>query len=162
MDGNPPVPERMAKLGPAQRARADELVAALEAAGVQMPMDSTLCWAYITQDDDARRLNLSDVVVKMCESKYLHEYCNFELGYGIARGVVQYRGAPFPQDQWREVIRRCVLLTSADGRFQQPWPWTAGITAEMWKRQFDRTPSLTDPTVRNIYPSHHKERKKGK
>jgi hypothetical protein len=56
------------------------------------------------------------VVRLMAEGKYLHEYCNFDLGYQIAKGIVAYNveltGEIFPQKQWLEIVRNCVLLTT--------------------------------------------------
>jgi hypothetical protein len=118
---------------------------ALERVGVILRDDSIVCADFIDKGFDADVGNLADVIRLMCEAKYLHEYCNYALGYQMALGVLKYNGSRYPQKQWFEVVRRCVLLTCGDGRFPSRWPWQSGITPQAWHDLFDRTQSISKP-----------------
>lgn len=57
-----------------KESRKQKLIMALNAAGVQFRNDSKLCRLYI---DDETDYSLNDVVNRMCQMKYLYEYCNY-------------------------------------------------------------------------------------
>ena len=134
------------------KARSTELRALLHSAGIaSIPRDSILCSDYIQLGENARVTDVQEIVKKMCECKYLHEYCNFDLGYHMAKGVITYRGAAIPRDQWRELVNKCVLLTTGLTRFPPQWPWLNNITPNAWKKDHDRTSSLLDPAIHLSY-----------
>ena len=134
-------------LSPEQQLRYTTLATALAHEGVALRSDAQVCTDWIEHGAQAKIPALHDVVRLACESRFLHEYCNFPLGYSMAKGILKARGSKYPQKQWLEVIRRCVLLTSGEGRFPSIWPWQQNITPEAWKAFFDRTESICNPTV---------------
>jgi len=137
---------------PQAQKRAKELAAALWRFKIVMPDDSELCREFILHGERAKVPDLHTVVVKMCESKYLHEYCNFDLGYAMAKGIITFhRGRAVAQSKWREMIRKCVLLTTGTTKFPRTWPWLQNTTPAAWKAKNDRTLSLVDPIVPDIY-----------
>ena len=134
------------------KARRTELHTLLNNAGIaSIPKNSVLCSDYIQLGKNARVTDVQAIVKKMCESKYLHEYCNFDLGYHMAKGVITYRGAAIPRDQWRELVNKCVLLTTGPTRFPPQWPWLSNITPNAWKKDNDRTSSLLYPAIHLSY-----------
>jgi hypothetical protein len=135
--------------------RASTLVAALSDQGVVIPSDSELCREYILYGEQAKVPILHIVVKKMCESKYLHEYCNFDLGYSMAKGIITFHiGNAVAQKKWMEMVRKCVLLTTGSTKFPRTWPWLQNVSARAWKAKHDRTLSLVDPIVPDIYFRH--------
>jgi hypothetical protein len=82
-----------------QATRRIQLHMAMMAVGVAPRSDSNVCADFILRGPEADVGVLSDVVRLMCESKYLHEYANFALGYQMALGVLKYHGRrwTFPQ-----------------------------------------------------------------
>lgn len=112
--------------------RRQQLEEALYRAGVELREDSVMCDKYLEGT-----ASLREVVDHMCEAKYLHEYCNFPLGFQLALGVLRYNGHKFEQQRWFEVIRRSVLFVSGEDSFPNPWPWqrAPAITPNAWKRQ---------------------------
>ena len=56
-----------------QAKRTNELIKALEDAGLELRSDSVLCKKYIESDTD---YTLDECVERMCQMKYLFEYCH--------------------------------------------------------------------------------------
>lgn len=127
--------------------REEELQVALSELGLTLREDSTLCRNYIEYGDKADISNVDLIAHRMAETRYLHEYCNFNLGYNLARGVIRYLNGPMPPPQWQETIRQCVLLTSNAGEFPPSWPWLQGLSPQEWRQEFDKTTRITSPTV---------------
>jgi hypothetical protein len=67
--------------------RRDELIKALNDKGVDFRNDSKLCANYI--NDVNFKMSLEQVVQRMCEVKYLFDYCNMAKHYGNVK------------DEWR-------------------------------------------------------------
>ena len=118
--------------------RRSQLLHALRNVGVEPRQDSYLCKAWV----ETGAGNLESVVQAMCEAKYLHEYCNFRLGYNLARGALKYHGSKLPQPQWLQLVRNCVLKTTSTEAFPLSWPWQVGISPAQWKEVWDRTPTF--------------------
>ena len=55
--------------------RKNELVGRLEERGLELRDDSALCSKYISNETD---LDLDHIVQRMCEMKYLYDYCNMK------------------------------------------------------------------------------------
>lgn len=119
-----------------------------------IPHESALCANYIFHGQNARVNDINAIVQKVCEGKFLHEYCNFELGYAMAKGIITFKfKRPIPQDKWRELIRQCVLLTSLHKSFPSVWPWMHNIpiSPSEWKKVNDISHLLLNPSVPDIY-----------
>lgn len=99
--------------------------------------DSNLCWDYIFHGNNA--LTPSEIVLKMKKAKYLHEYCNFDLGFQIAKNT---KIGILNKDDWLALVRRCVLLTTDIKRYPQTWPWELRISPEKWKKLHDVSYSI--------------------
>ena len=128
-----------------QEIRRARLLTTLKWVGVEPRDDSFVCAEWIAKGDAAQVNTLDAVVHCMCEAKYLHEYANFQLGYQMALGVLKHHGKKYPQKQWFQVVRQCVLLTSGNGQMPTFWPWLYGITPEVWKQAYDRTQQISNP-----------------
>ena len=57
--------------------RQNELIKALKEKGLELRSDSVLCKKYINNNKNLK-LTLNNVVDRMCQMKYLYEYCNME------------------------------------------------------------------------------------
>lgn len=119
--------------------RRSQLINALGELELTLRDDSFICHDYIENGERANIPNVHNIVQKMAQARYLHQYCNFKLGYQIAHGVMRYNGSHFPQQKWFEVVSRCVLLTTVDGKFPSEWPWLRGVSPADYKRRHDLT-----------------------
>ena len=55
--------------------RKDELIKSLTVRGLEFREDSKLCLKYINKETE---LSLDTIVQRLCEMKYLYDYCDFE------------------------------------------------------------------------------------
>ena len=116
--------------------RKDILTGALLMVGIQeVRRDSSVARKWIMGSED---LALDAVVEHICRAKFLHEYCNFDLGYHIAKGILEWHGSRFDKQHWLNIIQRCVLLTST-GVFPERWPWLDDVSPQQWKSIHDHT-----------------------
>ena len=67
--------ERYEKYRMNKNIRKDRLKKHLEKAGLELRNDSTLCRKYIDNEDN---LTIKPIVNRMCQMKYLFEYCNMD------------------------------------------------------------------------------------
>jgi hypothetical protein len=123
-------------LTPEQQTRYLEIQQLLESRNIKMRNDSDLCWDYIFHNTQARIADPQEIARMMEKAKYLHEYCNFELGYQIAQNTIQRTGKVH-KESWLALLRKCVLMTTDLKRYPKEWPWTLGICAESWKQEHD-------------------------
>ncbi len=125
-----------------QQKRYQVLCQALEEENLAFRPDSDLSWDFIFHDQRARVPDLQSIILKMKKAKYLHEYCNFELGYNIAKNTVDLRSGLLPREDWLALVRKCVLMTTTSRRYPKTWPWDEGISAEDWKIDNDLTAEI--------------------
>ncbi len=130
----------------------------LEANGLTLQSDSELCRDYIERGDSAKISDPLMIVQRMCEAHYLHHYANSDLGYALAKGIVTYYiGQAVDRRQWKEMVRKCCLLTMWDVKFPtKSWPWIEEISIEEWKKHTDRTEDLLNPIQRPLTASEAK------
>jgi hypothetical protein len=122
-----------------QQNRYKQLEKSLEDELINFRKDSDLCWDFVFHGDRARVTHIPTIVIKMKKAKYLHEYCNFELGYKIARNTAGSKYNKLPKEEWLTLLRRSVLLTTLQRGYPQIWPWEKDITPANWKIENDRT-----------------------
>lgn len=98
-----------------------ELEAELNKKGIKFRPDSALCAKYINGDKD---LTLDYVVQRMCEMKYLYEYCNMKLireqvymDYVNSGYVKNYEGTITTQAE------KIALQTYSNGTYPDIFPW---------------------------------------
>ena len=125
--------------------RKREMFHMLQFFGVEYRPDSTLCNDWVKRGKGGKNRNLEELIHRMCEAKYLHNYCNFPLGYRFAQASRQHRGHNFPQQEWFQVIKQCVLSTTKTGVFPTTWPWLSHIYPYEWKCYNDNTEALCPP-----------------
>jgi hypothetical protein len=128
--------------------RRRNLLLALDQMGIQFREDSIVCKSWIQHGKGGRCPNLDTVVLLMCQAKYLHEYCNFDLGYEFAMGAVRHNGHRFPRHVWYHVLRQCVLSTTTSRCFPYVWPWLQQIPVEPrdWLQRYDASPYILSPS----------------
>jgi hypothetical protein len=109
----------------------------LEESQLIVRYDSDLFWDYVFHGKEARFLSIDIITLKLQKAKYLHEYCNFKLGYEIAKNTLGNQ--TIPKEDWLALLRKCVLTTTKLRVYPEYWPWETGITPEVWKNTNDRT-----------------------
>jgi len=72
--------QRQIMLENERRERQQQMNNALQEAGLELRSDSKLCQKYI----DGESVNLADVVKRMCQMRYLYDYCNMNECRNIA------------------------------------------------------------------------------
>ena len=127
-------------LYPDQQLRFLQLVQALHLVGMHVRDDSDVCWDFILHGDKAREVDLKEIVLKMKKARFLHEYCDFELGYAIAKKKLGQRR--IKKNDWLSFVRQCVLSTTREKGYPKIWPWEKNITPEAWKTKQQREADL--------------------
>jgi uncharacterized protein YecE (DUF72 family) len=111
--------EHMIWLKETEDERKQELIDALDEYGLELRSDSKLCEKYIKLLDS----DLDYVVRRMCEMKYLYEYCNMKKELKeVEREHIQTLNAGYIPDMsvFQEaednILRRI-------GDYPEEWPW---------------------------------------
>jgi hypothetical protein len=120
-----------------QYERLVDLQQQLAAAKIDTRADSKLVWDYVYNGSHAAISSLDSIVLRIKKAKYLHEYCNFYLGYSIAKNSLGDK--ILARTDWLSLVRKCVLSTTVLQSYPQEWPWEQGISPAVWKRFNDRT-----------------------
>ena len=101
--------------------RNTELHSALQSMGLEFRTDSKLCQMYLNGEIS----NLQDVVKRMCEMKYLYDYCHMEECRDIA--YRQYcddkKHGYWSGESVSEMAEDIALRKYSNGRFPNRWPW---------------------------------------
>jgi hypothetical protein len=132
--------------------RKERLVAALTAAGLELRGDSSLCDGYIEgtlRDDRDNSWDIDSIVKRMCEMKYLYEYCNFNEVYKECkkqrekeRDYDREYGYRDWADDYRETIfeeAESQVLANVGG-YPKVFPWQ---TSNQRETSMVRTPEQT-------------------
>ena len=103
--------------------RKEKLIEELYNAGLELRSDSVLCSKYIK--DDIKNSKLEDIVKRMCQMKYLYDYCHMEECKDIA-----YKNQ---QDDWKHGYHPdCSVSDDAElialnkyskGKYPAVFPW---------------------------------------
>lgn len=98
------------------------LVTALKNAGLELRNDSMLCLDYINDQCD---YELDDVVKRMCQMKYLFEYCNMQECKQIAyeNQMEERRAGYFPDCSVSEEAEMIALRKYSNGKYPTVFPW---------------------------------------
>lgn len=137
-------------LASAEMARATELRLALQAKGLIARTDSDLFWDFVFHAEAARVNTIPEIVLMMQKARYLHEYCNFQLGYEIATNSLP-KTHFLARTDWLALLRKCVLLTTKLKHYPSIWPWESNIDIETWKQENDLTDHLLRRKKSNFY-----------
>jgi len=107
-----------------ERKRRTALIKALGECGLELRNDSELCSGYI---DGTIEDSLEWVVKRMCQVKYLYEYCNIKAYFNEAGQSVreEYREMhePIPKGAVFEEAERLALKKYNKGRYPEKFPW---------------------------------------
>ena len=119
----------------ARKIREQILRLALHKRSIAWRNDSLLCRNFVTNNRPS--YDLETTVRKMEQARYLHEYCNFELGREIAANTAGENRDEYEHQEWLDLVKRCVLATTRYKSFPIVWPWVLGISPDRWKKQHD-------------------------
>lgn len=101
--------------------RTTELVSALEAMGLELRGDSKLCQMYLNGETS----NLQYIVKRMCEMKYLYDYCHMNECNALA--YKQYcddkKHGYWSGESVSEMAEDIALRKYSNGRYPNSWPW---------------------------------------
>ena len=117
--------ERRAKIQATKQAKYDhrkaELVNALQNAGLELRSDSKLCQMYM----DGEQNNLESVVKRMCQMKYLYDYCHMnECNEEAYREYCEERKLGYHVDETvSEKAEYIALKRYSRGVYPATWPW---------------------------------------
>lgn len=111
-----------------KKERKDELTEELNKFGLNLREDSILCRKYIQQDEG----DLEDIVERMCEMKYLHEYTNFKT-------IKQQVYEEFVKEEFYigdgNVFREAESRTISENPYPEIWPWIADKAARVIQKR---------------------------
>ncbi len=102
--------------------RRDSLIKALNEAGLELRSDSQLCKKYINGDKDN---SLDEVVLRMCQMKYLYDYCHMEKCKDIAYEEYKddYRYGYYPDGSVHDRAESIALKKYSNSRYPDVFPW---------------------------------------
>jgi hypothetical protein len=109
--------------------RLNNLVTALENVGLELRNDSKLCDGYI---DGVLGKNdgwtIPTIVNRMCQMKYLYEYCDMEGAYQKAKKeyIEELKAGYYPDVSVEEMAEE-IALKKQGGRYPNDWPWLKRI-----------------------------------
>lgn len=99
-------------------ARRNELISSLKQHGCDLRADSRLCALYIEKGETCG-WSLQDVVMRMCQMKYLFEY-------QAARTLIrQLRHDYYYYEEPLIDVAESIILERLGGAYPQQWPWLA-------------------------------------
>lgn len=101
--------------------RKTDLTNALENIGLVLRNDSKLCQMYI----DGKTDDLDNVVRRMCEMKYLYDYCHMDECKDIAykEHCDEIKAGYYPDFSVSEIAERIALKKYSNGKYPINWPW---------------------------------------
>lgn len=116
--------KRAAKKQTASEQRRSNLVTALTAVGLELRQDSKLCQGYI--DGTIKDWDLPSIVRRMCQMKYLYDYCHMDECYDEAETEQdeEYRAGYFPDQSTFDLAEMIALRKyGRNGQYPTSWPW---------------------------------------
>ena len=126
--------QRQIMLENERRERQQQMNNALQEAGLELRSDSKLCQKYI----DGEPVNLADVVKRMCQMRYLYDYCNMNECRNIAYN--KYKKSQYneynrydddgnndyderPQYTVSDMAEKIALQKYSNGKYPDKFPW---------------------------------------
>jgi len=128
--------QRQIMLENEKRERQQQVINALQEAGLELRSDSKLCQKYI----DGEPVNLADVVKRMCQMRYLYDYCNMNECRNIAYNkykksqnneYYRYNDDQCNDDDYDErpqytvsdMAEKIALQKYSNGKYPDKFPW---------------------------------------
>lgn len=93
------------------------LINALEKYGIEYRNDSKLCHKYI--ENKADEWSLDQIVQRMCQMKYLYDYCNINACFEQAKKNHDI----FSDSTIMDEAERLAILKSPLKKYPEKWPW---------------------------------------
>lgn len=89
--------------------------------GLELRSDSNLCKKYI--DGDVK--DLQGVVKRMCQMKYLYDYCHMDECHEIAyeQQCDELNAGYFPDCSVSDQAELIALRKYSNGKYPDNWPW---------------------------------------
>ena len=105
----------------ASEKRKTKLIKALNVMGLELRSDSNLCKKYI--DGDVK--DLQGVVKRMCQMKYLYDYCHMDECREIAyeQQCDELNAGYFPDCSVSDQAEGIALRKYSNGKYPDNWPW---------------------------------------
>ena len=100
----------------------EKLINALSDHGLELRTDSKLCQQYI--DGELTEWTLEAVVQRMCQMKYLYDYCDMDQAYQEAREkqIEELNAGYFPDCSIFDQAEM-IALEKVQGKYPEEWPW---------------------------------------
>lgn len=116
--------KREANVKKRRKKRKQDLIAALDAYGLELRPDSKLCSGYI--NGTCKDWTIDKIVKRMCQMKYLYEYCRMDKCYqkAVREQELTWEAGYIP-DVPLEVEAEDIALAKYGykGGYPKKWPW---------------------------------------
>ena len=113
------------KINKAKEKRERDLITALREKGLDLRGDSDLCKKYISGKIKKEDWPLERIIERMCEMKYLFEYCDMDSAFEEAKEQYRELGMRYdPQELFEDAER--IALCDEDGNYEgypEVFPW---------------------------------------
>ena len=105
-----------------KKMRMNELENKLKKAGLELRNDSKLCDNYI---EGTIKIKIDDVVERMCQVKYLYEYCHMEKCKNKAYNdqIKELNAGYFPDCSVFDQAEDIALSKYSNGKYPEKYPW---------------------------------------
>ena len=115
---------REANLATKIQKRTASLTKALNKVGLILRADSQLCQKYINSTLKPMQ-TINEIVDRMCQMKYLYEYCHMEECKGIAydEHAEEYASGYFPDCSVSDYAELIALKKYSNGSYPAKYPW---------------------------------------
>jgi hypothetical protein len=102
--------------------RKQELETKLKSRGLEFRTDSALCAKYLQGTTD---LNVDFIVDRMCQMKYLYEYCHMEqIKSQVYKEFIRTRSTGTkPESNVTSIAEKRALDTYSNGNYPDIYPW---------------------------------------
>ena len=100
--------------------RKKNLIEKLKEKKLELRSDSYYCNSYINYD----MYSIDIVIQKMCEAKFIHEYCNIKKAYDIFyNNKYKYYNNINNKNDIKRIVNKIALNSSGYSDFPKKWPW---------------------------------------
>lgn len=107
------------ELNSKKQIRKNNLIEALETHGLKLRKDSKLCEGYI---DGILDVTIPEIVERMCQMKYLYNYCDMNKIYKETKNEKNKNPYLFCYKSIFDVAERKALMKN-NGNYPEQWPW---------------------------------------
>jgi hypothetical protein len=120
---NPKLEQKMERFTEAQRQNFLMLEHFLSQHNMQVRLSSEYCLNFILTGEG----DFDQILRKMEQARFLHEYCDFAKGFEKASKL--RGGKLLPKQHWKNLINECVLYENGHTTFPAVWPWNIQQTS---------------------------------